>query len=567
MAVNNNIITQTKFIPAIIFTTLSVLIVVAFQVPITYYDQYFYADVAYVIDRRFIAKLAALACCTVAAIIIALHDRSKGLVGQAVAYRYIVPLTIYVVFVWISFAFSEIKSIALWGDYNSSSGVVAISCYAVMCWWIAEMVDGEKRVKYLIYSLAIVAGVNAALGVMQALGIIPSGETGDWVFGHSNHSASYFSLVAPLFASLFITETRVFAKVVWGLLTALFISHIILTGTSMAIFGFAVAAVFGIVLLRKILIKRLLTTIVLVVIIVGSVLMFYSHIDRDVVTLVSGQREGATAGEQAIDYFKTGQDRLTLSYRGKKLICLLKGDTIVFKDGKGKKLPAYNVDGGMAVNDGRFEGLTVSGDASAFGVSAAGEDKVWNFTHTADGVRYVNDEGNLVALSRVPHWGFEGNYDFGTLRGYIWSITLPMLKDRLITGSGADTAKYVIPQNDYVTKYYTDWWPNVYVWHAHNYFLNSAIENGVIAAFALLVFFVVYIIDSIRIFIRRSERDFLGNAGLAILLGIIGFMASSLVHTPGIMQLPLCYGLTGCGIAINRMIKQRGQCVRDAGMR
>ena len=70
------------------------------------------------------------------------------------------------------------------------------------------------------------------------------------------------------------------------------------------------------------------------------------------------------------------------------------------------------------------------------------------------------------------------------LRIGIWVSTIPMIADHPFTGVGWGAFKYIYPQYNY---YLED--PNITIYHAHNLYLNTAAEVGIVGAMAYFWFF------------------------------------------------------------------------------
>jgi len=112
----------------------------------------------------------------------------------------------------------------------------------------------------------------------------------------------------------------------------------------------------------------------------------------------------------------------------------------------------------------------------------------------------------------IESWGFEGMGTFGSNRGYIWSRTIPMLKSTIVAGKGPDTFALYFPQYDFLNKlrYYQT--GGIFVDKAHNMYLQTALNTGILSLLALLAIFGMYAVSSITgrkispAFCRRPER-------------------------------------------------------------
>ncbi len=155
----------------------------------------------------------------------------------------------------------------------------------------------------------------------------------------------------------------------------------------------------------------------------------------------------------------------------------------------------------------------------------------------------------------ADHIGFEGKEKLGSSRGYIWSRTLPLLKNCLLTGYGADTFTYVFPQNDVLAKYYSyeDFGEGFYVTvdKPHNMYLQIFYSNGLIALIAFLVICVFYLVDCFRLYALRREYRPEQIMGAAVMLGVVGYLAAGMFNDSVVHVAPMFWILLGVGAALN----------------
>lgn len=170
-------------------------------------------------------------------------------------------------------------------------------------------------------------------------------------------------------------------------------------------------------------------------------------------------------------------------------------------------------------------------------------------------IHYVTaDTANPV---NAEHIGFEGKEKLGSARGYIWSRTLPLLKNCLVTGYGADTFTYIFPQNDYLAKYYSYTFEGhsegfyVTVDKPHNLYLQIFYGNGLIALIAFLGIAVFYLVDCFRLYALRREYRAEQIMGIAIMLGVVGYLAAGMFNDSVVHVAPVFWVLLGVGAALN----------------
>ncbi|MEL7657341.1 MAG: hypothetical protein AAGU75_15715, partial [Bacillota bacterium] len=186
----------------------------------------------------------------------------------------------------------------------------------------------------------------------------------------------------------------------------------------------------------------------------------------------------------------------------------------------------------------------------------------WPFRITEDGPKYLNGNGSLSDLRKVPAIGWENNQSFGSGRGYIWSRTIPMMKNTIIIGHGADTFCIYFPHNDYVGKYNSGTFTtakDIIVDKPHNMYFGIIIGTGGISMISLLVLWGIYVFQSIKIYSRKKYNNFISFVGVGIFLGICGFLVSAFVNDSSVSVMPMFYGLLGVGISINSLLKDAEQ--------
>jgi O-antigen ligase len=121
---------------------------------------------------------------------------------------------------------------------------------------------------------------------------------------------------------------------------------------------------------------------------------------------------------------------------------------------------------------------------------------------------------------------------------------LPLLKSKILLGSGADTFLYEFPQNDYAQK------ANMgaaffkgLIKDAHSMYLQWMLTYGIAGTLCLCIFLGSL---CIRLF-RLGEREPLA---LGIGLGMAGYLLSGLAWTSSVSLSPVFWVLCGCGSAL-----------------
>lgn len=413
-----------------------------------------------------------------------------------------------------------------------------------------------------------------------------------------NYVSFYLTLLIPLFGMLFIRSVNrgkdepIWKKLGWGVLFAMLIYNLIGSASSGGFLGLAVVGLMGIIILNKRLIQWWKPVIILLVIMIAVSGITYERWLPEITGAVnsvlgrneqSGQMPGmpnsgnATDSDKVepgsvkptIDYFKTGERDVIVSLNGNPLTIKITTtedgavEGLMLEDVDGKAIPMYpsNEENIYTIGDERFaDYMTISYayDGNQYYVLLNTPEMQWPFAITENQIYYRNQLGKMVILDEVPHIGWENNLSFGSGRGYIWSRTLPLIKDTLILGHGADTYCAYFPQNDYAGKYTADWTINTIVDKPHNMYMGIAVGTGVVSVIALLILWIIYIVQSALLYFKNKyENDYLVFVGAGIFFGVVGFLISAFVDDSTVSVTPLFYGLLGVGIAINMILKNQ----------
>jgi energy-coupling factor transporter transmembrane protein EcfT len=404
-------------------------------------------------------------------------------------------------------------------------------------------------------------------------------------------------------------------KIAWGVLFTLLIMNLIGSASSGGFLGMFFVVLTAVVVLNKRILKWWKSVAALLVITVVVAGFTYDrwypelsgavksalNITETAITAAAEVGAGAESAEPAsvqgadavqapdgpapekavLDYFVNDGADIIVSVNGNEATITVNKDDpfdIAVKDADGKELAtkedliqfsgsADASNPAVLIDDPRFAALTlvpasveseVNGEIVFYCmISLAGDPQIWPFALTDEGTFYHNEIGKRVKLRDVPHIGWDDNLGFGSGRGYIWSRTLPLLRDTLLLGHGADTYCIYFPHEDYVGKHNAGWNINMIVDKPHNMYLGAAIGTGMLSVLALLALFLFYLVRSFRLYFRAKYDDFLQVAGAGIFFGILGFLVSAFVDDSSVSVMPLFYGLLGVGVAINLLLSAR----------
>lgn len=174
----------------------------------------------------------------------------------------------------------------------------------------------------------------------------------------------------------------------------------------------------------------------------------------------------------------------------------------------------------------------------------------------------INSDSTIIIINslyedieneKIPYIDLKGNEKFGSARGYIWSRSIPLIFDNIFIGTGADTFSSVFPQNDFKGKIEFLGNHGILVDKAHNFYLQTAIENGLISAISIILLFIYYIINSAKsIFKKVSSNYFIITLKFALLIGIVGCMTSFMFTDSTVQVAPVFWSLLALGFSVNK---------------
>jgi hypothetical protein len=204
----------------------------------------------------------------------------------------------------------------------------------------------------------------------------------------------------------------------------------------------------------------------------------------------------------------------------------------------------------VSFKDERFKGINITLQQNVVTIHAPNTS--FNIVLTKDGIKFLTDSKRLMDITKAPSFGFKGMEHWGSNRGYIWSRSLPMLKDTLLLGHGPDTYAMYFPQNDFVAKmiYIDGIYTNID--KPHDLYLQIGINTGIVSLIAFLIFMGLYCIWSIKLYIKDERNEFY-TPGVACFSAVVAFLISSIANDSTISVSPTFWIILGLGLACNRL--------------
>ena len=328
-----------------------------------------------------------------------------------------------------------------------------------------------------------------------------------------------------------------------------------------------------IIIYRRTLLKKLkwilISVATLLLIIVGVNAITDNTIGNTMQTLLVSLKTLQSPVERTVDDILTKDDEVEFVMKEDSLHIkyqVLDNDMMTFdlKDNEGTDI-SYEANGTKIILlDDRFSMIEIEpcviGETYSFTVYV--DNMRWDFSNQVnDGTYYFLDWANkFVKLEKADSAVFTNCPKLFSGRGYIWAKTIPLLKKYFFLGAGPDSFQMVFPQYDYVDLAYK-FSPNMLITRAHNMYLQTAVQTGVLSLICFLVFYGMYFVKSVKLYIKRKELldddPYLFHIGAGLFVASFGYMLSGIVNDSLPVTAPLYWAVIGIGIAVNSLISKK----------
>lgn len=507
--------------------------------------------------------------------------------------KYYIPMFIYLIMAVASTIMSYNKHVSIVGFVEMSQGIFVLLSYIVLLFIIINYIRDERDINVIINSFMILVILEGILGLSQYFGfdffktslgqwlISPSaikGESLGFTFGrytmygtmyNTNFVGSFAALVLPLMVALYLSEEDKKKITLFGITALLAFSTWLGCNSRAGYLGMTGAFIVGLVVFRNtfamkckkvviLFIGFILITFIFNVISDGRVLNQFSRLNP-----VNEAEKMQNINEQQIVFEEVSikENILTIKTNKEILIGTVNDSILNFYDEYSNKLGVDNEGSIISFVDKKYSeySFTFYEDQPSYIKAEIYGRRLDLYITNEQNIKVISFNNKLTTPVEAPRIKFfDGKETFASNRGYVWSRTIPMLKDTLILGYGPDNYPMVFPQEDYVGRFNVgnSGMLDVVIDKPHNMYLQTAINTGVISLLALMTIWVIYLIDCLKIYINRNVISFTEYIGAAVFLSIVAYLVAGIFNDNVVSVAPLFWILLGVGIGINSMIRQ-----------
>ena len=502
--------------------------------------------------------------------------------------QYYIPLSIYAIFVILSTIFAKDTQTALWGFVDMYQGMFVLLSYTLITFLTINFVNSERDVTLFVKAFTILMIIEGLIGITQYFGfdffqtkignslIVPGNlrvENLSFSFGpktiygtlfNTNFVGSFATLMLPLSVAFLLGAKTKKQRIVSAIALVLMIFTWIGCNSRAGYLGVAVSALVALWLFRKLIIKHWKLSVSILVVFVVLLIGLNStsngvllnrlktfNLNRELDRILDISNRGVRFEDISLghDTFSVKTNMETLNFK-------VDEDKLYFLDEDHNELEIVHDNGEITIKDIRYEKYRITIPKNYPGVTVT-RGTYWNwmtinFYISQQGIKVLGSGGRLAEPLKAPYVEqFSGLEVLASGRGYIWSRSMPMLRDYFIIGSGSDNFPIAFPQDDFVAKLNGALDASEVIDKPHNMFLQIGINTGTLSLISLLSIWMIYIIRSFIIYSRTSFDSLEKYVGASCLISIIGYLIAGIFNDQIVSVSPLFWITLGIGISIN----------------
>lgn len=504
--------------------------------------------------------------------------------------KYYIPLFIYSVLVILSAINSFDKNTALWGFPDMFQGSFVLISYVVLTFLVINYVNSNKDISLFKKAFIILMIAEGVLGISQYFGfdlirtnigkalIIPNYLKVDninFTFGpktiyatlfNTNFVGSFAALMIPLSLAFLLSSKNKNQKIISIISVVLMLFVWIGSNSRAGYVGVAVASVIGIWIFRDKIKENFKVFVLSVLILLISVIALniytggniFNRIAQIKVTNDTANTNIESIKPTVFEDIEVNKNTFYIKTSTETLYFKLEGDKLFFLDENNKELSISTQNNVILINDEKYKEYVISIAQGYPGVTVNRSNINLRFYFTKDGIKFIGNGGRLTEpILPEVFKPLEGLEKLGSMRGYIFGRTIPLLKNYIFVGAGPDNYPFVFPQDDVVGKIKAYDTADIIVDKPHNLYLQKAINTGVLSLLALLALWGMYIFNSLKIYSRMTFDSLDKYVGAACVVSVIGYLIAGLFNDNIVSVTPLFWVILGLGISINHKLEKK----------
>lgn len=242
-------------------------------------------------------------------------------------------------------------------------------------------------------------------------------------------------------------------------------------------------------------------------------------------------------------------DGLTLHLKETALTIVTAEEALYFLDEAMRPIPSEVTGDVIQLTKAPYEKVKATYIAGGAGINLSLDGVTLTLRFEEDGAIAALGSGAIPypLTYEVETMGFKGSERFASNRGYIWSRSLPLLKDTLILGTGPDTYPAVFPQYDILGKANHMNRSTLLVDKPHNLYMQVWIQTGLLSLLALITLVVAFMIKMLKSDYGKPEG--LKSLEVGMMTAMVAFALQGLANDSTLPLTMVVWVLMGVGFA------------------
>lgn len=493
-------------------------------------------------------------------------------------WKIFIPLGLYGIMITLSTIFSINPTASTSGNFYQFQNIFVLLGYLIICFYTYQILDKDKDYVVVWKGIQILFSLLAIVGTFQLFkkdllnfkwvqklimspqqysiyaGQIDTVFTGNNVFltlFNPNYAGIFLVMLICVLGIMFYSEKDRKKRIFTGLLLIFAAVLMWFTYSRATLISLFVGLIVFLMLFRN-KIRTISKYLFPGLFILMSILVLADSINdwKYVSRFVDDKKENR------IQRMVTKENGIELNYDDKYYRIAIENEIPVVFDSNEQKIPLTKGDGDWIIDSKHPINILVSNSEEKEYILLCIDDLTYTFVYDESNYFFENQNGNLVQLIDIPKIDFKGYEYLGSGRVYIWSRTIPMLKDYMLIGSGPDTFPEAFPQNDYVGK-------NVYaqstariIEKPHNDYLLQWIQNGFIGFVGMFIFYILFIIKCGKYYCGITLDNIKNRLGAGCFIACICYMVSSLFNDSTLFTTPTFWVFAGIALAASANAKE-----------
>jgi hypothetical protein len=515
------------------------------------------------------------------------------------AYYY--PIFIYLIMILLSTFFSKAQLTSLQGFPDRYEGMPVLIAYLLITVITINLFNKKEQFEFLLKALLTSAVIIAIIGLTQFFGcdffqnilgqklILPESNFAELstamdfrfegsnilfaTFYNPNYAGSYFSMLLMLSTVLYFFARSKKRIIVLAAASSFIFAAWLGSLSRAGILGAMVSTLVVVVILNKRLIEKYKKVLILLLIFLAVFTIMDIYTDgslRKEFLSLGTETQLAFMGETAqikelkseagYLHFKTEEEYLRFGFEREndfQLIVLNESDQKPdYSLSKSEEETGYLKFEDPELAAYRFKVLeSKENDNQILEFKYGNKTAEFLYASKLNGFFIIGMRNNVYPLEEVESLGFEGKEMLASKRGYIWSRTLPLIKEKPILGYGPDTFAIFFPQHDVVGKFKYFNRSKIIVDKPHNLYLQIGFNTGLISLAAVLILFGSYFLRNLKLYLTCKFDNYYTEIGLAFLAAFIAYAAAGFFNDSVVSVAPVFWIILGLAVAVELRLK------------